>query len=351
MDQEKYKKLLLEKFFQKNLSRDERHELERFALDDPFLFEALEGFTEVKGSHASDIERLKSKPFVAKKNKKRSFIPYGIAASLLLLVSVSVWTLGTKSNMASEKTFAEAKKEQNVELTNTSSSAKSAPMNNDDQVAVDQSAGQVAINVVEEEEVETELSNEILKDAKESVEPVSDYAQRSRSENENQNQNENGDLGVISPPMTSAPPEPRLEEEEAVVFESVTEEKVVEQSSKNLEADVDDASNVLMNTNKAKRAESSLEDLQEAVVLDGVRVSQSPFEDYFSKMLDEEFNSRELRQLKKNVVVEFDLVNSAVANFKTTPNQSSEMNVRLLEIVKKGLEFLPSDGVGYRVEL
>lgn len=350
MDQEKYKKLLLEKFFQNNLSRDERHELEKLALDDPFLFEALEGFTEVEGSHASDIERLKSRPLGAKKKKKRNLIPYGIAASLLVLVGISVWNLGTKSNLVADKTFAEAKKEESVELGNTSSPAKSAPKNTEDQNAKDQSGGQVAMNDVIEEEAEPELSNTVFKNVKERV-SESDYSQRSRGENENENQNENGDLGVMSPPMTSALREPSLEEEEAVVFESVTEEKVAKQSADKIEADVDDASNVMMNTSKAKRAESSLNELQDAVVLDGVRVSQSPFEDYFSKMLDEQFNSRELRQLKKNVVVEFDIVDSAVANFKTTPNQSSTMNVRLLEIVKKGLEFLPGDGVGYRVEI
>ena len=43
-----YQRDLLKKLLQGELSVEERHSLEKMALDDPFLFEALEGFEKQK---------------------------------------------------------------------------------------------------------------------------------------------------------------------------------------------------------------------------------------------------------------------------------------------------------------
>ena len=82
---------LLDAYVRGNLSIDERHELEKKALDDPFFFDAMEGWL-VMGhvDHQKHIERLLKK--IRRKKQEslagRIIWPIAIAASLLLLFTV-----------------------------------------------------------------------------------------------------------------------------------------------------------------------------------------------------------------------------------------------------------------------
>ena len=70
----------------------EANRLEREALSDPFLQEALDGFDSVVGDHVQVIDRLEkrfSKTAVAPQKNKKVFIYWSIAASVLLLIGFS----------------------------------------------------------------------------------------------------------------------------------------------------------------------------------------------------------------------------------------------------------------------
>lgn len=77
--------------------------LEREAMNAPFLQEALEGFDAVSGNHAKAIERLERKIEVAaagdKKSKRRTFAYWSAAASILLLVGLSVYFIFERNEL------------------------------------------------------------------------------------------------------------------------------------------------------------------------------------------------------------------------------------------------------------
>jgi len=96
---------LLRKLAEGNISDNERWQLEKASLDDPFLAEAIEGYYENEGTYQfSDLQQKLSNPSVKKTNYWR---PLSIAASLLFLLVSGLWivmgedlgkdTLGTYS--------------------------------------------------------------------------------------------------------------------------------------------------------------------------------------------------------------------------------------------------------------
>ena len=74
-------------YIQGNRKGKDAHRLEREALKDPFLSEALEGLDSVKGNHAKRIEVLQKQVAVASRPKLHPLTRWSIAASILLLVS------------------------------------------------------------------------------------------------------------------------------------------------------------------------------------------------------------------------------------------------------------------------
>jgi len=67
------------------------HRLEKEAMSDPFLSEALEGFDSVEGDHAQAIEKLRlqvTHHSVSRPSRKKGWIMAGAAAVLLLLLTV-----------------------------------------------------------------------------------------------------------------------------------------------------------------------------------------------------------------------------------------------------------------------
>ena len=76
---------LLEDYQQHQLTADQRYELEKAALDDPFLFDALEGLALYGSAAASDREPV---PGAAKSTSIFSMRNIAVAASLLALVAV-----------------------------------------------------------------------------------------------------------------------------------------------------------------------------------------------------------------------------------------------------------------------
>ncbi len=87
---ELHKKTLLRKFIDRTISDDERHELEQLALDDPFLFEALEGYA-MEGSGDAGIRINDAVEGLSKQERKVKTRGFGftqiasIAAGLLFV--------------------------------------------------------------------------------------------------------------------------------------------------------------------------------------------------------------------------------------------------------------------------
>jgi len=86
----------------------EANRLERDALNDLFLQEALEGFDEVSGDHATIIDRLEKRfahPAAAQQSNRRRFLYWSIAASILLLIGFGSYFL-LETNRRSVQTVA-----------------------------------------------------------------------------------------------------------------------------------------------------------------------------------------------------------------------------------------------------
>ena len=84
----------LKDYIQGNRHGKEANQLERKAMNDPFLQGALDGFDSVAGDHLKVIEQLEekyNKPVITFRNKKRIFIYWAAAASVLLLIGLGVY--------------------------------------------------------------------------------------------------------------------------------------------------------------------------------------------------------------------------------------------------------------------
>ena len=81
-------------YIQGNKHGKEANRLEREAMNDEFLQEALDGFDAVPGNHAEIIERLEKKiinPTKVSKNKRKILYICSFAASVLLLIGFGVY--------------------------------------------------------------------------------------------------------------------------------------------------------------------------------------------------------------------------------------------------------------------
>ncbi|MDR2917793.1 MAG: hypothetical protein LBV72_00300 [Tannerella sp.] len=66
----------------------EAHRIEREAMRDPFLADALDGFDTVEGSHAECIAGIRTRLSASKQKSNKKIVYISIAASLLLCVSI-----------------------------------------------------------------------------------------------------------------------------------------------------------------------------------------------------------------------------------------------------------------------
>ena len=84
----------LKDYIQGDRRGKDANRLEREAMSDPFLQDALEGFEAVAGNHAQIIDRLERKftqPAIAPHRGRRLFLAWSTAASVLLLVGFSAY--------------------------------------------------------------------------------------------------------------------------------------------------------------------------------------------------------------------------------------------------------------------
>ena len=92
------------KYIQGDKKGRDAHRIEREALEDPFLQDALDGFDAVKDNHIERIETLQRQVTIASRSSKRHlFSKWSIAASILLLISVGGYLFFT--NKGEDKTL------------------------------------------------------------------------------------------------------------------------------------------------------------------------------------------------------------------------------------------------------
>jgi len=91
----------LKDYIQSSKRGKEANRLEREAMNDPFLQEALEGFEKVPGDHISIVDRLEkkyNKPATSPQKSRNVFLYSSIAASILLLIGFGTYLLLEKDS-------------------------------------------------------------------------------------------------------------------------------------------------------------------------------------------------------------------------------------------------------------
>jgi len=108
-------------YIQGNKHGKEANRLEREAMNDKFLQEALDGFDTVSGNHTDIIERLEKKiitPTGVSKNNRKALYFYSIAASVLLLIGFGVYFMWDKNNQEPAIMIAQfLEEEKDIEIT------------------------------------------------------------------------------------------------------------------------------------------------------------------------------------------------------------------------------------------
>lgn len=105
----------IRKYINGQLDARAMHQLERRALDDPFLADALEGYEAAAGDQRSNLAELEQRlQDRADKKVRPMWIPLSAAASLLIIIAVGIW-LATKDEPAKKNVIAEVIKPKNGE--------------------------------------------------------------------------------------------------------------------------------------------------------------------------------------------------------------------------------------------
>lgn len=78
--------MTLKEYIQGRRKGKEANRIERQAMNDPFLNDAIEGFDSVEGNHVSALERLEDKVLRVRNQHRRVISYWAMAASILLLI-------------------------------------------------------------------------------------------------------------------------------------------------------------------------------------------------------------------------------------------------------------------------
>ena len=86
----------ISKYLKGELDARAMHQLEKRALDDPFLADAIEGFEQTKSDQKANIDDLSDRLHQRIAQKERRIIPWGplsIAVSILIIIGAGIWFL------------------------------------------------------------------------------------------------------------------------------------------------------------------------------------------------------------------------------------------------------------------
>jgi len=375
--EEKYKKELIDKYLNNNLSIDERHELEKLALDDPFLFEALNGFAQAEknegeSDHAKVISELQDKILAGPKSKKkrRSMVPYSIAASLLIVFGLSVWL----TDFGSDK----------IEMANTSSTtaddmavlkdSKDGLFKSESEVMLEEKSegiiaenqaesvfGQEEYNKIKTKDTRTQENTKKSLNLSEDIEVEPGQVEPFQKTSHPSSAAESS-LSVIEPTVSNA--KENATQSTDILDSSVVLDKV-EMTKDESENDVFDSS--IGNTNSSEIA-SGDESMNEEGVMEAKKSDKlvetpisdrpyatqkynpemsdsglSPFDVHFIGLVKKKLKKREQRALNDNVELQFQVVNSRIIDFKVVPSQGKRIDKMLFDFVQSGSKLLPEE--------
>lgn len=91
------------RYIQGSRTGKKAHDVERKAMQDPFLAEALEGYDTVQGEHAERIEQMQQR--IAEKSKRQPplYLWWSMAASLLLCIVAGTYFLTRENGSSTER--------------------------------------------------------------------------------------------------------------------------------------------------------------------------------------------------------------------------------------------------------
>ncbi|NDV64779.1 energy transducer TonB [Bacteroides sp. 224] len=78
----------------------EAHRIEKDAMRDPFLADALEGYDKVKGSHQSNAELLQKRIQSKTKQKQQTLRAWSVAASILVVIGLGTYFLVNETHLS-----------------------------------------------------------------------------------------------------------------------------------------------------------------------------------------------------------------------------------------------------------
>ena len=96
----------IRKYLNGELNARAMHELERRALDDPFLADALEGFEQTSASHEANLAELTDRLHQRTEKKMGKIVPWiplSAAASILVVLGAGIWFFTNRSNKSEPK--------------------------------------------------------------------------------------------------------------------------------------------------------------------------------------------------------------------------------------------------------
>ncbi len=357
--QEKYKKELLDKYLNKNLSNDERHELERLALDDPFLFEALNGFAQAGEEHVQDISKMRKKIMSGQAQKKRfSIIPYGVAASLLVVVGLSFWLMdsgnvGSDNQMAEVASSADTDKQGDIAEAEVLNTVKDLDQNESKQINSTK-LKKVAKEQVEEVELgqpqDSQVRNSKMQDelAELSQEPevrstpvMDGVPVVSKLPTTPVAEEESGMVEYVKTIESDMKAEEDVVLEEAVFNESMPAASKPERASEGSFKDnigkgraMVDSDDVIAATSRKKEVNrGALPTMQE-------NVSLSPFDVHFIGRVRDRLTLQEQSDINTKVELQFSIIEGVISEFKAVPSQGERIDGILKEIVESGSTLL-----------
>jgi len=203
-----YKQQLLKKYIEKNITASERHELEKLALDDAFLFESMEGYSSSK-------QKKQIRHIVVKQTPTKKVFPLNkilaVAAGLILLAA-SIFLLRPKMSQSAESSR-EFKEESSVQTYADVPQTETEP-ENEMGFNVDKNQEQHSIPTSQENEVE------------ENIKQVGSYELKKQNQELKQKSQATKSEATRSPNLTVPISKP-IEEKESVVFEKEEQTPVI----------------------------------------------------------------------------------------------------------------------------
>jgi|SRR5690606_18233021 len=105
---QRYDIIFIQQYLEGKLSADDMHRLERAALEDPMLQDAIEGFSDTKAINHKQIsllqQRLESRIIAHQEEKNRFYFTgqrlavASVSAVLMIVVAVLFWMMNTQTN-------------------------------------------------------------------------------------------------------------------------------------------------------------------------------------------------------------------------------------------------------------